>query len=56
MFNPKEFNPHQQDCIEVLIEKTRRGQIDRRTFLKGMGLMAALPLIPQQNWFPDFGR
>ncbi|QRY78381.1 ABC transporter substrate-binding protein [Pseudomonas sp. PDNC002] len=44
MFNPKEFNPHQQDCIEVLIEKTRRGQIDRRTFLKGMGLMAALPL------------
>ncbi|MFJ3049756.1 ABC transporter substrate-binding protein [Pseudomonas nitroreducens] len=43
-FNPKEFNPHQQDCIEVLIEKTRRGQIDRRTFLKGMGLMAALPL------------
>ncbi|MFS2124563.1 ABC transporter substrate-binding protein [Pseudomonas sp. Pseusp97] len=44
MFNPKEFNPHQQDCIQVLIEKTRRGQIDRRTFLKGMGLMAALPL------------
>lgn len=44
MFNPKEFNPHQQDCIEVLIEKTRRGQIDRRTFLKGMGLMATLPL------------
>nr|WP_294979407.1 ABC transporter substrate-binding protein [uncultured Pseudomonas sp.] len=44
MFNSKEFNPHQQDCIEVLIEKTRRGQIDRRTFLKGMGLMAALPL------------
>jgi len=44
MFDPKEFNPHQQDCIEVLIEKTRRGQIDRRTFLKGMGLMAALPL------------
>ena len=44
MFNPKEFNPHHQDCIEVLIEKTRRGQIDRRTFLKGMGLMAALPL------------
>ena len=44
MFDPKEVNPHQQDCIEVLIEKTRRGQIDRRTFLKGMGLMAALPL------------
>ena len=29
MFNPKEFNPHQQDCIEVLIEKTRRGRIRR---------------------------
>lgn len=38
------FNPHQQDCIEVLMEKARRGQIDRRTFLKGMGLLAALPL------------
>jgi putative spermidine/putrescine transport system substrate-binding protein len=26
------------------MEKARRGQIDRRSFLKGMGLLAALPL------------
>ena len=35
---------HQQDCIEVLIEKARDGQINRRTFIQAMGLLAAVPL------------
>lgn len=35
---------HQRDCIEILIEKARRGQVDRRSFLSAMGVLAALPL------------
>ena len=35
---------HQSDCIEVLIEKARDGQINRRTFIQAMGLLAAVPL------------
>ncbi|RJG14024.1 ABC transporter substrate-binding protein [Pseudomonas cavernicola] len=48
-------NPHQQDCIEILMEKARRGQIDRRSFLKGMGLLAALPLALRNgvSWAAD---
>ncbi|MBC2654620.1 ABC transporter substrate-binding protein [Pseudomonas sp. MSSRFD41] len=35
---------HQRDCIDILIEKTRGGQISRRTFVQAMGLLAAVPL------------
>ncbi|MDB5982073.1 MAG: polyamine transporter periplasmic polyamine-binding protein [Pseudomonas sp.] len=46
---------HQRDCIEVLIEKARGGQIKRRTFLQAMGLMAAVPLALRSgiSWSAD---
>lgn len=34
----------EQDCINGLIERARHGAIDRRTFIKTMGMMASLPL------------
>lgn len=46
---------HQQDCIEVLIEKARDGQINRRTFIQAMGLLAAVPLALRSgiSWSAD---
>lgn len=46
---------HQQDCIELLVEKARRGQIDRRSFLKAAGMLAALPLAMRSGigWAQD---
>ena len=46
---------HQRDCIEVLIEKARGGQINRRTFIQAMGLLAAVPLALAQ-WHQLVGR
>ena len=46
---------HQQDCIEVLIEKAKRGQVSRRSFLSAMGVLAAMPLAMRSNisWAAD---
>ncbi|AOE85365.1 ABC transporter substrate-binding protein [Pseudomonas sp. TCU-HL1] len=46
---------HQRDCIEVLIEKARGGQINRRTFIQAMGLLAAAPLAMRSgiSWAAD---
>jgi putative spermidine/putrescine transport system substrate-binding protein len=46
---------HNRDCIEVLIEKAQGGQINRRTFLQAMGLMAAVPLALRSgiSWSAD---
>lgn len=46
---------HQRDCIEVLIEKARGGQINRRTFIQAMGLLAAVPLALRSgiSWSAD---
>jgi putative spermidine/putrescine transport system substrate-binding protein len=46
---------HQRDCIEVLIEKARCGQINRRTFIQAMGLLAAVPLTLRSgiSWSAD---
>jgi putative spermidine/putrescine transport system substrate-binding protein len=46
---------HQQDCIEVLCEKAKRGEIGRRSFLQAMGVFAALPLALRSNigWAAD---
>lgn len=37
--------PLEQDCINGLIERARHGAIDRRSFIKAMGMMASLPLV-----------
>lgn len=34
---------HQSDCIEILMDRAREGKISRRSFVKAMSLMAALP-------------
>ncbi|PNG30762.1 polyamine ABC transporter substrate-binding protein [Pseudomonas protegens] len=46
---------HQRDCIEILIEKARGGQVSRRTFLQAMGLLAAVPLALRSgiSWAAD---
>ncbi|NCE89191.1 ABC transporter substrate-binding protein [Pseudomonas sp. L13] len=42
-------NHHQRDCIEVLVEKAQRGEINRRSFIKAMGVLAAVPLAIRGN-------
>ncbi|WP_350404041.1 ABC transporter substrate-binding protein [Pseudomonas sp. W17] len=46
---------HQRDCIEILIEKARGGQVSRRTFLQAIGLLAAVPLALRSgiSWAAD---
>ncbi len=49
------MNHHQQDCIEILVEKARRGQVSRRSFIKAMGILSAMPLAMRNgiSWAAD---
>jgi len=47
----------EQDCIQILTERARRGAMDRRTFIKAMGFLAAVPLATRMNMgWADDGR
>lgn len=46
---------HSQDCIEVLMEKARKGEVSRRSFMQAMGVLAAMPLAMRSgiSWAAD---
>lgn len=45
----------ENDCMQLLIERARHGAVDRRTFIKAMGFLAAVPLAMRTRmaWADD---
>lgn len=47
----------EHDCIQMLVERARKGAVDRRTFTKAMGFFAVLPLAARTGvTWADNGR